>query len=312
MFDLVAENGLVLLVHELLVPAVVLFDEIPADVAVGSDQEILSRTDVGLRTRQFKGQHPDGNGNGPEGRAIRARHLHLADIGAGHRVLRCVSREEELPVLALRKRDRLKRGRVLEVFLHVAEGLHVPGIVEARIADVDLVRRVYPQLMDNAVGLGQACVVRLLPGVHANEILVIDEQLRAELVADVGEIAEPRVAVLVPDLDELEVEAGGKEHHALFVFELAQGKGDLAKILRRRLDDERPRFVLVLRHRDEHNPVRDAVNRFPVRKTHHIAHGLHRPVFHGLGTIRRPNGQSRNACNRGHPRSHAAFLRHWS
>ena len=114
-------------------------------------------------------------------------------------------RQEELAERLLRQGDWLQRRRIAEVLAHGVEGvLFAPSL--AQLAPVHLPRRIEPLLGLLAVLLDEPRVVRLLLGVDADEVLVIHQQLGAELEARVAEVAEPAVPVLIPDLHELEIE----------------------------------------------------------------------------------------------------------
>ena len=77
----------------------------------------------------------------------------------------------------------------------------------------------------------------------------MEEKLGAEFEAGVLEVAEPRRAGLVPDLDRLEVDGRGGNCRAALAFQRPDGEIDLAEVGVGR-DDKGPRLVLALRGDD--------------------------------------------------------------
>ena len=287
--DLVAQDGDELLARQRLVPAVLLLDVVEREIRVRRDEEVLLRLVVALRLRQHEVKHPDLHRNPSQHLPLLVvvRLLspnHLSPIQPRLRVLRRMRRQEELAERLLRQGDWLQRRRIAEVLAHGVEGvLFAPSL--AQLAPVHLPRRIEPLLGLLAVLLDEPRVVRLLLGVDADEVLVIHQQLGAELEARVAEVAEPAVPVLVPDLHELEVEVLLREENArllpssstfnLNLLEISDFKLHLPEVLRSP-EEEGARLVFVLRRNDAHGPVRRAVRRIDVRETLDLAHRRHR------------------------------------
>ena len=263
---LVPKDGLELLLGERKVVPVLIHDDAVADVAVGTDEKVLLRIGPALRLRQREVEHLDFDRHLAE-----PADLHRAAVDAGTRVLPRVNGQEKLLVLASLERDRLQRLRVDKVRLHRPEALARVPRTALRLANVHLPRRIDPALVHSAVLLREARVVRLLLRVDADEVLVIQQELRTQREARVAEVAVPAVAVLIPDLDDLEVEILGREDLPAVRLEGSQRQRHLAEVAVR-LEDERTGLKLVPRDDDPDDPVLERVDRTDVRHALDVAH----------------------------------------
>ena len=64
-------------------------------------------------------------------------------------------------------------------------------------------------------------IVGLFLGIDANQILVIEKKLGAKLKVGIAKLAEPAVLVLVPYLNELQIEVFSGENIAVLILKLA-------------------------------------------------------------------------------------------
>ena len=266
--DGVREDRLHLPPHQLLVAAVEREDLSAADVVVEADAEVHPGIGVGHRSRKLEVEDPDGDGNGerPE--------PDLAAVGSGGRAGRDMRREEELLADALLQRDGPDRLRVGETGAHRRKGGRRDEMVV--VASVQEPRGIEPPLGRRPVRPRDAGVVRLLRRVDADEVLVVQEELGAELEARVGEVAEPPVLVLVPDLDDREVERVRGEDVAVLVHERSDDGLHLAEV-GVGVDDERAGLVFAARGDDADRAAALAVGGDRVRQALDIAHRRHSP-----------------------------------
>ena len=287
--DLVAQDRLELPLRELPVAAVLLHNVMQTEVVVRADEEVLLVVHIGLRRRQHEVHHPHRDGD----LAHRTFYFFTFTFYLNHppvnpcrRVLRRMDRQEELLALALAEGDRLQGLRVAEAPLHRQEAAREPVVLEDAL--VHLPRRIEPVLVPPPVRLDEPRVVRLLLRVDPDEVLVVHKQLWTEPDARIAEVAPPSVAVLIPDLDELEVQRRRRQGLSPLVPEFGQLEARLAEITVCD-DDERTRLVLLLRHHDAHDAALLAVRRVFVRQLRLAAHRGHRPPRHPR--LRRQSGQ---------------------
>ena len=202
----VPEDAEVLPRGELEVVAVLGEEDVVADVVVGGDEEVAPRIEVGFRLGEREGQHPQHDGN--------LRQAGLAGHGGGDRagvaarsgVRGHAHGEPELLEGPGLQRDRLEGGGILEVLFHGPEGVVLAALVEDR---VERLRGRDPVVAVGAVGIPDAGVVGLRGGVDPHQVFVVEQQFRRQLQPGVHEVADPAVAVLVPDLDDPQVELRG-------------------------------------------------------------------------------------------------------
>ena len=144
------------------------------------------------------------------------------------------------------------------------------------VASVQEPRRIEPPLGRRPVRPRDPGVVRLLRRVDADEVLVVQQQLGAELEARVGEVAEPPVLVLVPDLDDREVKRVRGEDVAVLVHEPSDDGLHPAEVLVG-ADDERAGLVFAAGGDDADRAALLAVGGNRVRQALDIAHRRHGP-----------------------------------
>ena len=173
-----------------------------------------------------------------------------------------MDRREELLESSGVEVDGLERRRVREGFVHRIERGRLQ-LFRRRDPDETLAFRIL-----------QPGVVRHLAMIHLDELLVVEQQLRHQGETDIVEIADPSVAVLEPDLDDLEIDRSGRQHGPGFALQI--GHAQLDALLRTlSVDQERRRLELPLRRDHVQLALNPAVLRIGVRQAPHVAHRRH-------------------------------------
>ena len=113
----------------------------------------------------------------------------------------------------------------------------------------------------------------------------MEKEFGAELHARVGEIAEPSVLVLIPDLDDDEVKRVGGEDVSILVHKLFHDRLHLAEV-GVGANNKRARLVFTVGGDNSDCPSLLAIGGNCIRQTLDAAHRRHRPPGHA--------GQRRN------------------
>ena len=243
---------------------------------------------VGLRIGQHILHDPEAHRNLGE-RLARVCDGDLGRVEAGLRVLIDAERREELLAAPLLQCERLDRLRVVD------------GLGARLEAGIDVRRRRDPHVVLLAV-VADADEVRLLLFVDLHEVLVVEKKFGTKLQAHVVEVAVPGVAVLIPHLDDLEVDLRLRDDRALGALQIARGNRHARKV-RIGLEDEACRLELVPARDDAQRPALLPVRRLPVGEPHLVAQRRNSPVIK-LRRLRFTRGKShaRDAKRRHHPR----------
>ena len=127
--------------------------------------------------------------------------------------------KEEVFKLILREINRLKRRRIAEIFAHAVKALGIASTADR--TGIQLTRGIEPMLGLLTLLVDKTRIVGLFLGIDANQILVIEKKLGAKLKVGIAKVAEPAVLVLVPYLNELQIEVFSGENIAVLILKLA-------------------------------------------------------------------------------------------
>ena len=176
-----------------------------------------------------------------------------------------MNRQEELLEFAFIQRGTLEDRSIREVGLHAAECF--VQTVSAGVFDpvFDGAGSGQPAIGHGAVRFGQTGVVADFFRIDLDQVFIVEQEFRAEFQAGVLEVAVPAVAVLIPDLDGLQVQFVFGKDFAIRRLQVADDKIDFAQIFQG-IDQEGAGFVLILCHDDTHRNTRFAIERIDIRQ----------------------------------------------
>ena len=261
----VFQQGDQLFFRQSLIVAVDLTDQLKADVLAEEHEEVFFDIKVSLRFGQNKGQHADFHRDGADIFAVFRLESDRALVKTGSLLGIGMDRQEELLEFAFVQRGTLEDGGVREVGLHAAECF--VQTVSAGVFDpvFDGAGSGQPAIGHGAVRFGQTGVVTDFFRIDLDQVFIVEQEFRAEFQAGVLEVAVPAVAVLIPDLDGLQVQFVFGKHFAIRRLQVADNKIDFTQIFQG-IDQEGAGFVLILRHHNTHRNARFAVERINVRQ----------------------------------------------
>ena len=268
--DLIFQHVVKLFLGQVPVTAVQGVNDIEADITVRGNEERLVHIVIRRGLGQFKGQHLDGDRNGSDGCTI-SHHRNSALVKTGSLSFFRVNGEEKLLERALVQSHGLERGGILEIGLHALEG-NKAAVRGVTITMVHFPGRSQPEIGLGTVFFREAGIVGDFFRIDFDQIFIVQKKFRDQFQFGVGEVAPPAVFVLIPDLDDLEIQLIGGEDHALFVLERSQFEFNLAQFFQR-IDQEGAGFVFILRSNDPDRRNCFTVEGIRLRETHEFAHG---------------------------------------
>ena len=127
--------------------------------------------------------------------------------------------KEEVFKLILRKINRLKSRRIAEILAHAVKALCIAPAADG--TGIQLTRGIKPMFGLLTLLVDKTRIVGLFLGIDANQILVIEKKLGAKLKVGIAKVAEPAVLVLIPYLNELQIEVFSGENIAVLILKLA-------------------------------------------------------------------------------------------
>ena len=158
--------------------------------------------------------------------------------------------------------------------------LQVSGIFKAFLEGIETGFQSF-RSADPLVGIlavfADAGIVCHLIRIDFDHVFVFQEQFRNETQVNVGKIAVPAVAVLIPDLDDLHIQLFGGQNVAFFILEVADLEGDiLLAVQGEQLEGHG--FVFTLCCKSADGGIEQTVGGIDITKTHDLAHGADREM----------------------------------